>query len=353
MTEKKFRIVHYLNQFFGGIGGEDKAGTPPFVKEGTVGPGEQFFKKLLGDEAEIVATIICGDNYFAENPKKACQELLGLAKQLKPGGFIAGPSFNAGRYCFACGEIGKAVSETLKIPVVAGMYYDPENPEMEKYKKFLYIVKTRKSVAGMPEAAPAMANIALKLLNGEELLPEKERYIPQGFRKNYLSTKTGAERAVAMLIQKLKRQDFQTELKMPKFDEVEPLTPVVDLSKIKIALVTSGGIVPKGNPDKIESSSASHFGRYNLKGLETISTETHQTAHGGYDPTYANENPNRVLPVDVMRDLEGEKFFGELYEFYYATVGNGTSVENAKKFGEVIAKELAQNGVQAALITSN
>ena len=65
MPERKFRVVHYLNQFFGGIGGEDKAGIPPFVKEGPTGPGN-FLQKIWRDSAEIVATVICGDNFFAE-----------------------------------------------------------------------------------------------------------------------------------------------------------------------------------------------------------------------------------------------------------------------------------------------
>mgnify|MGYP002508256639 CR=1 FL=1 len=33
-------------------------------------------------------------------------------------------------------------------------------------------------------------------------------------------------------------------------------------------------------------------------------------AHGGYDPVYANEDSDRVLPVDVLREMEKE---GKLY----------------------------------------
>lgn len=351
MTERKFRIVHYLNQFFGGIGGEDKAHISPLVREGPVGPGN-FFQRTFGDSAEIVATIICGDNFFGENPETTARMIMDLVRIYSPDGFIAGPAFNAGRYGLACGAVSKAVTEILNIPVVSGMY--PENPGAEMYKKSAYIVKTRNSVAGMQEAITAMSKLTLKLLKGEELQsPEIEGYISQGIRKNYQREKTGAETAVDMLSKKIGSKNFQTELPMPKFEKVKPLPPIKDLSKIKIALVTSGGIVPKGNPDHIESSSASKFGKYSLDGLLTISKETHQTAHGGYDPTYANENPNRVLPVDVMRELEKEGIIGKLHNFYYATVGNGTSVANAKKFGEAIAKELAQNGVQAALVTSN
>ena len=119
-----------------------------------------------------------------------------------------------------------------------------------------------------------------------------------------------------------------------------------------IALVTSGGIVPKGNPDHIESASASRFGEYDIGGLETLTAETHQTAHGGYDPTYANADPNRVLPLDAARDLEREGRIGRLHERYYATVGNATSVDNARRFGREIARRLVDHGVDAVVLTS-
>ncbi|HEX9871401.1 MAG TPA: glycine/sarcosine/betaine reductase selenoprotein B family protein, partial [Candidatus Tectomicrobia bacterium] len=33
------RVVHYLNQFFAGVGGEDMANIPPRLQEGSVGSG--------------------------------------------------------------------------------------------------------------------------------------------------------------------------------------------------------------------------------------------------------------------------------------------------------------------------
>ncbi|HBM80634.1 MAG TPA: glycine/betaine/sarcosine/D-proline family reductase selenoprotein B, partial [Clostridiaceae bacterium] len=92
-----FRVVHYINQFFGQIGGEDKAGIGPQVKEGIVGPG-MALKQALKDEAQIVATVICGDSYFNENIEKAKAEILDMIRKYSPDIFIAGPAFNAGRY---------------------------------------------------------------------------------------------------------------------------------------------------------------------------------------------------------------------------------------------------------------
>jgi glycine reductase len=342
----KIRIVHYLNQFFGQVGGEDKADTPPFVKEGAVGPGTAF-KAALGDQAEIVATVICGDSWFGEKIEVAQQQVVELIAEHKPDLVIAGPAFNAGRYGVACGAVAQVVSQKLGIPVVSGMYI--ENPGAEMYRKFAWIVETGDSAAAMRTAVPAMVGLIKQLAAGEE---PKEGYMSRGIRQNYFADDRGSKRALDMLVAKLAGNEFKTEYPMPSFDRVAPNQPVHDLSKAKIALVTSGGIVPKGNPDHIESSSASKYGKYDIEGVDDLTAETYETAHGGYDPVYANKDSDRVLPVDVLRDMEKEGIIGKLHRYFYTTVGNGTSVANAKAFAAKIGEELVKDEVDAVILTS-
>ncbi len=346
----KFKVVHYINQFFAGIGGEEKADIKPELREGVVGPG-MALEKAFGEDVEIVATIICGDSYFNENLEEAQAQILEMVKKYNPDLFVAGPAFNAGRYGTACGTISKAVKEELGIKVITAMYV--ENPGVDMYKKDLIIVETGNSAAAMRSAVPAVAKLGLKLLNNEQIgSPSEEGYIERGIRVNYFADKIGAERAVDMLVKKLNGEQFETEYPMPIFDNVEPGKPILDLSKATIALVTSGGIVPKNNPDKIESSSASKYGKYNIAGVEDLTEEGYETAHGGYDPVYANEDSDRVLPVDVLRDLEKEGVIGKLHDYFYTTVGNGTSVNSAKEYSKEIAKELVADGVDAVILTS-
>lgn len=346
----KKRVVHYINQFFAGIGGEEKADIKPEVREGTVGPG-MALDAAIKEEAEIVATIICGDSYFNENLEEAQAKIIEMVKECKPDLFIAGPAFNAGRYGVACGTISKAVNDELGIPVLTGMYI--ENPGADMFKKSVYIIETGNSAAAMRKAVPAMSSLALKLLKGEEIgSPEQDKYIPRGIRRNYFAEERGSTRAVNMLLKKLKGEEFTTEYPMPDFDRVEPNPAVKDLSNIKIAIVTSGGTVPKGNPDRIESSSASKYGKYDISGLNDLTEADHETAHGGYDPVYANIDSDRVIPVDVLRDMEKEGIIGELHNYFYSTVGNGTAVASSKKFAADIAKDLLADGVQAVILTS-
>lgn len=344
----KFKVVHYINQFYAGIGGEEKADIQPFSKAEVVGPGLAFMNSF-GDEAEIVGTVVCGDSFFNENLDSAKKDVLDRIKQFEPDIVIAGPAFNAGRYGIACGEVAQAVMSELGIPAVTGMY--EENPGVEMYKKAAYIVPTRNSAAGMRKAVPVIASLALKLLKKEQVSPEADNYFVR-YRKNFQDEKRGSARAVEMLVRKLKDEEFTTEYPMPEFDNVAPATAISDLSKARIALVTSGGIVPKGNPDRIESSSASKYGTYSLVNVDTLTADSYETAHGGYDPVYANQDPNRVLPLDIVREMEKEGVIGSLHNYFYTTVGNGTAVANAKKYAAEIAQKLVADGVDAVILTS-
>ena len=343
-----YRVIHYINQFYAGIGGEEKADHQPEIREGIVGPG-MAFKAAFKGEAEIVATVVCGDSYFASNMDEAASEILEMMRKYEPDAFIAGPAFNAGRYGTACGAMCAAVSKEFGIPVISGMY--PENPGVEMYKKSAWIIETPDSAIGMRKAVPAMAKLALKLLKGETV-DKTDGYIERGIRKNVFFEKLAAERCVDMFVSKLKGEPFETEYKMPVFDRVDPQPAVKDMAHATIALVTSGGICPKGNPDHIEASSASKFGEYDITGVMNLTSETYCTAHGGYDATYADQDADRVLPVDVLRDLEREGVIGKLHNKFYATVGNGTSVANAKKFGAEIVNRLVNDGVTAVILTS-
>ena len=73
-----------------------------------------------------------------------------------------------------------------------------------------------------------------------------------------------------MLLNKLAGKPYTTEFPMPSFDRVAPGAAITDLAHTTIALVTSGGIVPKGNPDHIESSSASKYGQYDIEGVMAV-----------------------------------------------------------------------------------
>lgn len=345
-----FKVLYYVNQFFGQIGGEEKAGISPEFRPENVGPA-QGFEGLLRGGGKVLGTIICGDNYFNENKSDALRSILHMAKEAAPDVFVAGPAFNAGRYGVACAEIARAVAQELRIPVVTGMYI--ENPGLDICKESAYVVSTSDSAGGMRQALPKMAALTCKLAKEAEVgSPEDEGYIPRGMRKTLFVERRGSQRAVDMLIARLRGEPFQTEMPMPVFDMVEPAAPIKDLSKATIALCTSGGIVPQGNPDHIQSASAQKWGKYDISKRSALSAPDYYSTHGGYDTAYADENPDRVAPLDILREFEKEGIIGKVFDWFYTTTGTGTAVSKAKEFGANIGDELLAAGVDGVILTS-
>lgn len=345
-----YKIVHYINQFFAGIGGEEKADIVPEVREGAVGPGTALAQEL-GEEYEIVATVICGDNYFGENLDTATDTILDMVKKYEPDVFVAGPAFNAGRYGVACGTICKAVEERLGVPVLTAEY--EENPGVDMFRKDVIIVKTGDSAATIRKAVPVMAALVKKMATGEEILgPDIEGYHERGIRVNYFAEERASERAIQMLTKKMKGEEFHTDLPMPKFDRVDPAAPIKDIRHAKLAVVTSGGVVPTGNPDHIESSNATKYGVYSIEGMDAMSPKDFTTIHGGYDRQFVMENPNLVVPLDVLREMEKDGEFGELVNYFCTTTGTGTATGSAAKFGDEIGKRLVEDHVDGVILVS-
>jgi glycine reductase len=346
----KLRVVHYLNQFFAGVGGEDQADLPPAAQEGPTGPG-RLLARALGDSAEIVGTVYGGDDYLNEHPDEATAAILDLIGRYEPDLVVAGPAFNAGRYGLACGRICAAVQDALGVPTVTGMY--PENPAVELYRARTYVVPTGISAAQMAPAVERLAALGLKLARGERIgLPAEEGYLPRGLRFSQLDDRPAAVRAVEMLLQRLRGETVETEWPLPAYDRVAPPPPIPDLSRAKVALVTSGGIVPKHNPDRIESTFATKWLKYSLAGVVDLTAQEWQSVHGGYDTTNANADPDRVLPIDVIRDFEREGVIGSLHEEYLMTVGSGMSTDDARRFAHEMADELRTAEVDAVIFTA-
>ena len=349
MTEK-IRVVHYINQFYGGYGGEDTASMGIVIKEEPVGPGLALAKNL-GENYEIVATFICGDNYIAENTDEVCRQLIDTVKKYKGQLFVAGPGFNAGRYGIGCGAATSAVTRTLKIPAVTALY--AENPGTDLYKDQCYILQTENNAAKMRQVVKQVAVFAKRLVEGDFIGDgKKEGYHGSGPEIEIDYTIPAPKRALAMLLKKYHHENFYTEVIMPNHEDI-PL-PVLDkpLNEIKIAVVTDGGLVPKGNPDNQVPTNSKYYKIYDTHGVDALNAKDYEVSHQGYNNAFVLADPNRLVPVDALMKLKKEGKIGEVYQKFYSTAGVMTPMEMGKKFGEGIAKDMKENGVDAAILTS-
>lgn len=343
------KAILYINQFFGSVGGEDQADFEPVLKAGAVGPGLALQATL--HDCEITHTIICGDNYMNSHRDEAIKRIDEFLQDKELDIFFAGPAFQSGRYGMSCGEICKYVTDTYHIPCITCM--NEENPGVDAYRSNLfYILKGNKSAAKMRSDVKVMTALANKLLNGEEIgWAEAEGYFSRGIRKEVFVQKTPVDRAVDMLLAKLNGQPYDTEFKIELVESVTPAA-AVDPKKANIALITTGSLVPVGNPDRIPSGTASIWKKYDISQLDTFRAGEFYSVHGGFSTNNVNADPEVLVPLAQAKQLMKEGLIGQLHPEYYVTTGNLTIVKEAVRMGREMAADLLAQHVDACIFVS-
>lgn len=344
---RTYRIIHYINQFFGQIGGEKAAYQEPLYKKGPIGPGV-FLDKALKN-GNIIGTIICGDNYSVEHNAKLREFASDIVSQYKPDIFIAGPGFFSGRYGLACGGLCTFIKKQFGIYCITGLY--EENPAVDLYREHIDIIKTKANAAGMKSAIDAFVHI-FSVYGAPREKNIRKYFFSKGLLKNELSDKPASLRSIDMLKSILKGGNPSTEIHLPDRAASPKAVLGKELCDCKIALITDGGLVPAGNPDKLKTRATTKFLKYGIQNIDTLKKGDWQVMHEGYDNRYVLEDPNRLVPLDALRLFEKEKKIKQIYDDLITTTGVATSLAVSQKIGREIGALLIKNGVDAVILTS-
>src|SRR5206468_4028766 len=151
---------------------------------------------------------------------------------------------------------------------------------------------------------------------------------------------------------KLHGRPYRSEVPYAAPERVPPAPPIADLSRARIAMVTTGGLVRKGNPDKQVSANAVRYHRHTVSELESLSPTDWEAYHAGYFNHIVNSNPNYILPLSFLRDLERQGRVGKVHEHIYALPGVSTPVAVSAGHGRSIAADLKAGGVDGALLVA-
>ena len=205
----------------------------------------------------------------------------------------------------------------------------------------------------MRKDAGQMAGLANKIIAGEEILwADAEGYFGHGVRKEVFVERTAADRAVDMLLAKIAGQPYETEYVIEMHDAVTPAKAVDDITCSRVAIVTTGGLVPVGNPDHMPSGTASIWKTYPVGELDALLPGEFFSIHGGYSTNDVNADPEVLIPLSTIKELEREGKFGSLYPYLFTTTGNLTALKEARRMGEEIAQEVRARDVDAVIFVS-
>lgn len=252
----------------------------------------------------------------------------------------------------SCGEVCKHITENY--PVTAITCMNEENPGVDAFAKIpnVYVMKGNKSSAKMRKDASTMARIAAKVLAGEEILwADAEGYFPHGIRVDVKCEEAPTDRAIAMMLAKLSGQPYKTEFPIEQADTVTPAKGI-ETSKSKIGIITTGSLVPVGNPDRIPSGTASVWKRYDITEIDAFKKGEYYSVHGGFSTDNVNKDPEVQVPLSAIKAAAEEGKIGILDNYYYVTTGNLTILKEARKMGAEISAQLKEDGVQGVIFVS-
>jgi len=207
----------------------------------------------------------------------------------------------------------------------------------------------------MARALVVLAPFACRLANGDEIGPAAdEGYLPRGIRRLVRVDKTGADRAIEMLLAKIEGKPFTTEIPMEVWDKVEPAAPLGNAAAANLAVICTGGVVPWGNPDGFKTYRNTFWRKYNFAEVKSLEPGKWEAVHGGYNVAFMNSNPHYGMPLDALRSLEddGRIGRGKLYPAYYVIPGNQGSPAVMRRVGQEIAADLKKGGVDGVLLVA-
>lgn len=129
-----------------------------------------------------------------------------------------------------------------------------------------------------------------------------------------------------------------------------PFTPLVEpLHRIRLALITSGGLSLPGQPLFEEDNPEGDASFRTIEGAGPLDDWT--IRHGHYDPKDAQADYNSVFPLDVLRELVHQGRVGSLTARHLSFMGYQT---DAARLLDHTAPEMADiliaDGAQAALL---
>ena len=242
------------------------------------------------------------------------------------------------------GIINLAESPNVKLPdvdKVIGFHRDIANPPRDEITAMLYqplLTRGGEKYQGVPRWIP---------------LDDPLKGVPPNVR--ILTPKTGAERAIDMLLNKIAGKSWKPEVIVEGAipPALKPAPGVKEITRAKIAFVSGGGLVKMGElPFTNLGATDGRFAQYDLSGVDALNPKGWEILHGGYTPSWINEDPHRLVPLPEIRQLLTEGKFGSFYETLFSWSSLVGHWDGCRKVGEGILPLLKTAGVDAVIMDS-
>ena len=155
------RVLLFFDQTQAGAGGKERPDVELAVEKGGIGSYHMFEGNLKEIQAQVLATMYCGNGYFFDHEEEVKRKVVGLVKKLKADMVICGPCFNYHDYAKMSAILAKEIEAQTDSKAIV-MCSEENSDVIEKYKDEVTIVKMpKKGGTGLRDSFSNMAKVVL------------------------------------------------------------------------------------------------------------------------------------------------------------------------------------------------
>lgn len=161
-----------FDQGLAGAGGKSNPNQELAIAKGGIGSALMLKPHFDKVNANIVATLYCGNEFFLNHEKEVIIKMTKMVEKINPDMVVCGPCFNFEDYALMSAEIAKNIEENTDINVVAMMSIENEET-IKNYKDKIDILKMpKKGGTGLSDSFDNLANYIDSKINSKEINKE-------------------------------------------------------------------------------------------------------------------------------------------------------------------------------------
>ncbi|MDY6034719.1 MAG: GrdB-related putative oxidoreductase [Bulleidia sp.] len=171
------KVVLIFDSGLAGAGGKSNPDCALTATREIAGTALLLEPHLKAIDAEIVATLYCGMDYYKQNKEEVVTKLAAMVKKLSPDFALCGPCFNFPEFSEMAANTAKLITEKTTVKTASMMAIENQNI-IDRFKDDIAILKMpKKGGTGLSESFENMAKfIDTSVNHPENLAKVKEEY---------------------------------------------------------------------------------------------------------------------------------------------------------------------------------
>lgn len=165
------KIVMIYDQIQAGAGTKDDKMVALNITKEKVGPTVMMEKYLKQIDGNVIATLYCGNGYYAQNKEEVVRKLNMMVTKLGADIVVCGPSFNYLEFSEMCARTATAINKS-GIPALCAMSIENEQTILEYKQDIPILCCPKKGGTGLSRTLKEIADVIDKLHNKETVTSE-------------------------------------------------------------------------------------------------------------------------------------------------------------------------------------